>query len=717
MAECAGLSSVIDEPGEAPGPIPVLRPESPVRYMAFISYSHRDEAVAEWLQDSLEEFVVPPALVGQPTDQGPVPSKLSPIFRDREDLAAAGDLGTEIREALTASRFLIVLCSPHAAQSRWANEEIEAFRRLRPDGEILPAIVSGEPFASDLPGREKEECFPPALRLHYDASGRPTGKRAEPIAADFRKSGDGRRIGFLKVAAGMLGVGLDQLVQRETLRRQRRLAIVAAASLAGMAVTSTLAIVAIQSRDEARDQRREAEGLIGFMLGDLRSTLEPIGRLDALDAVGSRALEYFQKQDKGTLSDQALTQRSKALTLLGEIANSRGDLDGALRRYRESMAGTAEALRRAPDDPQRMYEHAQNVFWVGEIARQRGNMDGAETANRQYKQLADRMVAMEPANRKWRMEAQYAATNLGIVLFERGRYSEASEEFQRALASIEPMAAAEPQNMEFQKSYLQILAWLADAQFGEGRLDEAIAKRERQIVIIDGLVRANPGDVEYRRRAIPARRALGRWLASRGEIGPGLDQARAAVQIGQKLIPAEPDNMVWVEMTAGAQLDLAAILLAARKAPEAALQTKAACDLADRLVARDRTVVEWRSLAVACLGQRARLALADGRRDEALAFAERILASSKANGTGNAIDDQIAVARSYKLVGDILRRMGDRTAAQAAWSAALAAWPKTLNENPREMAVHAELLKSLGRAAEARPMTDQLNAMGYRVMI
>ena len=66
------------------------------------------------------------------------------------------------------------------------------------------------------------------------------------------------------------------------------------------------------------DQRREAEGLVGFMLGDLKDKLEPIGRLDALDAVGSRALDYYQRQDRGALSDEALAQRARALTLIGE---------------------------------------------------------------------------------------------------------------------------------------------------------------------------------------------------------------------------------------------------------------------------------------------------------------------------------------------------------------------------------------------------------------
>src|SRR3712207_7323871 len=55
-----------------------------------------------------------------------------------------------------------------------------------------------------------EECFPPALRQKYDRRGRPTSKRAEPLAADFRQTGDGRRLPFLKLVAGMLGVPLDR---------------------------------------------------------------------------------------------------------------------------------------------------------------------------------------------------------------------------------------------------------------------------------------------------------------------------------------------------------------------------------------------------------------------------------------------------------------------------------------------------------------------------
>ena len=355
--------------------IPHLR----TRYYAFLSYSHQDHELADWLHRELERFRVPNALAGRLTANGVVPHRLSPIFRDQQDLSAAPDLADEINAALAASQYLIILCSPTAAKSRWTNQEIESFKRTRPEGCILAAIVAGEPFASDMPGREDEECFPPALRYRYDRRGHRTAKRAEPLAADFRGGAEGRQLAFLKLVAGMLGVGLDELVQREQTRRQRRLAYLAAASIAGMAVTSSLAVAAFSARNEAREQRREAEGLVAFMVGDLKNKLEPIGRLDALDGVGAKVLAYYSHQDTSQLTDAALSQRSQALTLMAQVADSRGDSKTALNLYRQAMTGTAEAMRRNPTAPDAIFDHAQNVFYVGQLAQLGGDLHTAET--------------------------------------------------------------------------------------------------------------------------------------------------------------------------------------------------------------------------------------------------------------------------------------------------------------------------------------------------
>ena len=683
------------------------------RYMAFLSYSHRDEETAHWLHETLEQFKVPPRLVGQLTDMGAVPKRLTPIFRDRHELAAAGDLSEEIEEAMAGSRFLIVLCSPAAAKSKWINEEIICFKRMHDDNRILAAIIGGEPFASDIAGREVEECFPPALRVHYDGRGKPTAQRAEPLAADLRETGDGRRVGMLKIAAGMLGVGLDDLAQREAQRRQRRLAVLTIASIAGMLWSSGLAYTAIQARDEARDQRREAEGLLGFMLGDLRQKLEPVGRLDVLDAVGARALAYFEKQDKASLSDEALAQRSKALTLMGEIAESRGDLDGALRRYREALAGTAEALRRFPDDPQRMFDQAQSVYWLGSVAMGRGQISEAAIRFREYRRLADAMIAADGDNPRWQLEGVYASTNLGRVELEQARYSDAAATFQASVGAMDLLTAAKPENQEYLKLMLEALAYHGDALDRSGRLEPAIAQRERQLMLLSPhLAQAQP-DADLRLKAMTANMHLSLLRFATGETRVALDHAAAAVGIGRRLVELEPSNADWMSRSASTFLNQAQLLLRANRIAEARTAADAGCDIALRLTARDRTVVSWRESARSCLRLRAELAVIDGAKGESLYLARQVLDAVRSDNQVSS-QDRFAVPRAHKLVGDILSRAGDRGGAAAAWRAGLAAWPKGIAETPRQMAERGEMLRGTGQRAEGTRIASQLAAMGFR---
>lgn len=99
------------------------------------------------------------------------------------------------------------------------------------------------------------------------------------------------------------------------------MAAFATASLALLAIMTVLTIVAIQGQREAERQRAEADGLIEFMLTDLRTTLEPVGRLDALDAVGQRAMAYYGGQKPGRLDPDALGRRARASMLATDPEN------------------------------------------------------------------------------------------------------------------------------------------------------------------------------------------------------------------------------------------------------------------------------------------------------------------------------------------------------------------------------------------------------------
>jgi len=223
------------------------------KYKAFISYSHADKAWAQMLHLRLETFTTPKALVGAQGRHGMITRRLHPIFRDRDELPTGSALGPELQRALEGSEFLLVLCSPATANSHWVNEEIRFFRKAHGDDRILAAIIDGDPGAPVAKG--EQGCFPPALIEPPEGS----TELCEPIAADFRKGGDGKRLAFLKVAAGMLGLGLDDLVQRAAQRRQKQLATIAAASFAGMLATLGLALYANNQRVAATEQRVIAE--------------------------------------------------------------------------------------------------------------------------------------------------------------------------------------------------------------------------------------------------------------------------------------------------------------------------------------------------------------------------------------------------------------------------------------------------------------------------
>src|SRR5262245_20718122 len=103
---------------------------APFKYRAFLSYSHRDTAWAKWLHAALEGYRIDKAMVGRQTPAGVVTATLRPIFRDREDFAAGHSLKAQTTAALEGSQFLIVLCSPNAAKSKYVNEEIRHFRAM-----------------------------------------------------------------------------------------------------------------------------------------------------------------------------------------------------------------------------------------------------------------------------------------------------------------------------------------------------------------------------------------------------------------------------------------------------------------------------------------------------------------------------------------------------------------------------------------------------------
>jgi tetratricopeptide (TPR) repeat protein len=670
----------------------------PPYYWAFLSYSHADARWANRLHRALEHFATPRRFVGAATPVGPAPKRLHPIFRDREELGASADLGGRLLAALEASGYLIVICSPAAARSRWVNEEVARFRALHGHERILAVIVDGEPFASLDPAAADQECFPEALRRGAADNGGP-----EPIAADLRPGRDGLRLAVLKLAAGMLGVGLDALVQRDARRRQRQLTILTAASLAASAVLAALTFAAVRERNEAYAQRAQAEGLIEFMIGDLRKRLEPIGSLDALDAVGDRALAYYAAQQSHGMDAASLGRRARVLHLLGEIRDRRGDLAGALRLFQEAAKSTRELLARAPNDPQRIYDHAQSVYWVGYVAWRRGHDDEARHAFLDYQRLADRLVAIDPKNTAWRSEVVYANSDLGAVLLADGQADAAAVAYQRAVDDGERLVKAAPDDRGPQFDLAQNLGLLEDAEYLRDRLDLAMSDLAAEDALDQRMLARNPADNDAKLDLAVSRHALARVLLAQGRTREASEALATAETSLDQIIAAAPGDDAYKFAATPILLLRAEVLLRGGELDAAARTATAAREMAEAAAKKDPTVVAWsgdrlgraRILSLKIVAERE-----TSPAQQAAALAAAPKEADRLAGLARSQPRNLSLARvaaeAELLAGDEASLTGEAARAHAYWSAGLSTLTTAGAPGRPPGGPSAELLRQFG---------------------
>lgn len=171
-------------------------------------------------------------------------TKIGKCFRDEDELAASHSLPDSIREALAASRTLIVICSPETQESPWVRREIEMFEQLHGRERIICVLAAGSP----------EESIPPILktRMLPDANGILREMPAEPLAADLRPEAKAKRKAeLLRIIAAVAGCSYDDLRQRERVRKRKRIALIVAGILAVLGIICALALQASTANQEA----------------------------------------------------------------------------------------------------------------------------------------------------------------------------------------------------------------------------------------------------------------------------------------------------------------------------------------------------------------------------------------------------------------------------------------------------------------------------------
>ncbi len=494
---------------------------SPRRYSAFISYTHRDVAAAKRLQHQLETYKLP-ARVAVSAPEGRLRGRrLKPIFRDISDLSAEHDLSAAIREALAQSDNLIVVCSPRSAQSEWVGREIEYFRALHGDAGVRAALVDGE----------AAEALHPALKKNL------RGAEIEPLAADFTKAGPGRKLSTLKLVAGMAGVRLDELVQRDAQRKMRLATAGSGIAFLGLGVVAILALLVINADASAQREQARSKNITKIVTTDIRPELRDRGQVGAVTKINNLLLDAH-RGDPLTKDEQL--ERAEVLRQAADNEEVAGRPQVALTYALKAWGLTKPLIETIPNDPQIIYSHAQSEYYIAFVNWRLGNVALARNGFATYYDLARRLPATKL---EWILEPAYAESNIGMLaLRQAGDSHTAERHFERALRTFKWAAQRRPGNVASQLEVADAYAWLADARRVSGDLAGATAIRADQRKIIDILTKTHADNINVRMAALSNELAIARIDADKGYIHSAIGRISAAHAESLRITASAPEH-------------------------------------------------------------------------------------------------------------------------------------------------------------------------------
>lgn len=362
---------------------------------------------------------------------------------------------------------------------------------------------------------------------------------AQQLVADLRRFQTGQLVGAHRYTAWSHVLRF--------VRRHVAAVVVAAVLGTALVVGSVVAVLQILAKGELAEQQRKAaeaasalavtqrdaaEELAAFMLDDLRTRLEPIGRLDLLRGVGDRVQRYY-----ATLAAAGLAQddadgrrRAQAFALVGEAELDAGELEAALETLAEvhrvaMVLGDRALAARAGER-------------LATIARRRADVDAAQM-------WLER--AIEDALETGQLEIATRAQTMRVaVLGERGEWEQAHELAEDAVAMARDLHDTDPEaHAIVLADALVVLSIVARTA---GRPRPASATREARELMLDALDQ-NPYDT---RVLVELLRVDGFVVRLDVLAFDACLVAAEAVELARRLRAIEPTNVRFVAAQLGA---------------------------------------------------------------------------------------------------------------------------------------------------------------------
>lgn len=675
-----GLARWAEKPQSSSAEVPSVVPTESLRsQLLHVSEKKKDEWLP--LEESSATLIVPTVLV-MPTAEKK---------RDRGLLTAAGvTMGTPL------------YMSPEQARGEMLTPASDMYSF----GLVLQTLFTGrEPYDASMSGREVMLAASRGESLPVTGASRditalierlkqlaPTDRPTAVEALDKLRwiaERPKRLVRELTAAFALLVIVLASWKYVTDLRRERAAAVAA--------------------ETEARARRAQADDLIGFMLGDLRTKLEPVGRLDVLNDVAAKALQYVGSKSNESLSMQELIDHSKALNQLGEVRMAQGQFVSAMPLFERSLDLSRTATARVPRDEAANFALALSHFWVANDLRVLNNTERALPHMRAYLSIAEKLAKQKPDDDRYAREVAYAHSNLGLLFEAQKNLTGALSEYRIALAIKQEQATRAPADAALQDDVARGLNKVAYALQRTGDLTGARQQFEAEVAIRERLAQLDPKQMLWKQELAISHSMLSGLLEALGDTAGALQHRRADVALHAELSSFDPTNASWRRNWAIGRSWLAELLLEQHDvkgglreiaAAEATLRDLSAGNSgrsASDLIAIQVKYADILGAAGDTRGARAKAL-------EALRLAE-----------GAKPQSAYRIASALLQVGNAELALGNRAAANGAWQKARATLqPEASMLELRQLDTWARILVVAGDRRAAEGVIRRTRDLGYR---
>jgi len=482
-------------------------------------------------------------------------------------------------------------------------------------------------------------------------------------------------------------------VMTKWVKRNRAVATVAAAALV-LLIVSAAAFTWFNyvQRVRAQTARAQAEELVGFMVTDLRSKLDAIGRLSLLRDVNQKVDQYFRAVEPAESSFNAKRLRAIASQNEGDLLGAQGKLGDAAARYRETLRLIQELEKERPNDLVTQHGEWAVLGKLSETEHAAGNVESALQAAQLALQLSRDLAARTP-NPDYQRDYAISFSQVGLLEDRRGNRIAARDAYQAELAEVTKLLAANPADRRLQRDAMVAHLRLGELAFGGGEFD--LARQELEIATRDArtLAESDRTDAVAQRDLSVAAIKLADVAVEEQRFDDARPLYEEALRVREKLASQDPENTNALRDLSVPHEKLGLLEFAQENMQAALPPFERSGEIAEKLAEKDPANAEWQRDLTVTLEQLAQVREALGdfegairNFERSLAIGIRLVAADPQNASA-----QQDLSLTYKELGECIGKTGDRPRALEFLSNAEARHAELARKDPTNQTVESEL--------------------------